>query len=164
MVFLLGQTLTFVKEIQQYIYSKQTLTLDRDRFIAYYLSNIGLTAYEKEQYLLAKERFTEALKVYQRTPDSAENIKLLTKYLENIGLTAHEKKDYSLPTECFTQALNDYQCILDSAEDIKLRTKYLEKIKAKQQSLFEDYLSIDSSSLSFCVRMKIVRPRIEGMY
>jgi hypothetical protein len=60
--------------------------LDRDRFIAYYSSNIGLRAYEKEDHPVAKQRFTEALRIYQRIPGSTENIRLLTEYLEKINI------------------------------------------------------------------------------
>ncbi len=83
MVFL-GQTLPSVKQIQQYIYTKETLVIDCVRFNAYYNSNIGLTAYEKENYSLAKQRFTEALAIYQRVPGSVINITLVRKYLEKI--------------------------------------------------------------------------------
>jgi len=80
----LGQTLPSVKQIQQYIYTKETLVIDCVRFNAYYNSNIGLTAYEKENYSLAKQRFTEALAIYQRVPGSVINITLVRKYLEKI--------------------------------------------------------------------------------
>jgi predicted metal-dependent hydrolase len=78
--------------------SKDALSVDRDRFLAYYSSNVGIQAYERRNYELAKRSFEEALDACQRIPDSAENIGIVNKHLQKIDL---ERQCSTIESRCF---------------------------------------------------------------